>query len=121
MSIDDRIRRELEDREPVPDPDEARERSLFAMLHRVFTGGLRRWAALAMTLALACFGLTLWCGYEFFVAGTADARVFWGVLALAAFHALSMFKLWLFLEMNRNSMLREIKRVELELTRLGGA
>lgn len=41
----------------------------------------------------------------------------WRVLALAAFHALSMFKLWFFLEMNRNSVLREVKRVEIELAR----
>mgnify|MGYP006285076727 CR=1 FL=1 len=117
MSIDDRIRRELAQREPEPARDEMAERSLFAMLNRVFTGGLRRWAAFAMALTLAFFALTLWCGYEFFDAVDTDARVFWGVLALAAFHALSMFKLWFFLEMNRNSVLREVKRVEIELAR----
>jgi hypothetical protein len=45
-------------------------------------------------------------------------RVFWGVLALAALHAVSMLKLWFFMEMNRNSVIREVKRVEIALNRL---
>jgi hypothetical protein len=118
MSIDDRIRKELEGRGADVERLEADEKSLFAMMLRVFTGGLRRWAAFAMVLTLAFVVLTVWTGYEFFVAGTADARIFWGVLAVAAFHAVSMFKFWFFMEMNRNSMLREIKRVEIELERL---
>ena len=117
MTIDDRIRDELESRRG-PDELPADDRSLFGMLFRVFTGGLRRWAAFATALTLAFLGLTVWCGYEFFFASSADARVFWGVLALAAFHGLSMFKLWFFMEMNRNSVLREVKRIEVELARL---
>jgi hypothetical protein len=117
MTIDDRIRNELEARRG-PDDLPGDDRSLFGMLFRVFSGQLRRWAAFAMVLTLGFVGLTLWCGYEFFTATTGDARVYWGVLALAAFHALSMFKLWFFMEMNRNSVLREVKRVEIELARL---
>lgn len=118
MSIDDRIRKELEDRGADVERLDAEQKSLFAMMLRVFTGGLRRWAAFGMVLTLAFVGLTVWTGYEFFVAGTVDARIFWGVLAVASFHAVSMFKFWFFMEMNRNSMLREIKRVEVELVRL---
>jgi hypothetical protein len=44
--------------------------------------------------------------------------VFWGVLALAAVHAVSMLKLWFFMEMNRNSVIREVKRMEIALSRL---
>lgn len=117
MTIDDRIRNELEARRGHGDLP-ADDRSLFGMLFRVFTGQLRRWAAFGMVLTLVFFGLTLWCGYAFFTATAVDARVYWGVLALAAFHGLSMFKLWFFMEMNRNSVLREVKRVEVELARL---
>jgi hypothetical protein len=117
MTIDDRIRNELESRRG-PDDLPADDRSLFGMLFRVFTGQLRRWAAFGMVLTLVFLGLTLWCGYEFFTAASSDDRVYWGVLALAAFHGLSMFKLWFFMEMNRNSVLREVKRVEIEVARL---
>ena len=119
MNIDERIRAELQ-RQGAPVEDlSAEESGLFPMLFRVFTGGLARWASFAMALTLVCFGLTVWTGYAFFSAASVDERVFWGVLALAAFHALSMFKLWFFMEMNRHSVTREVKRVEIALARLG--
>lgn len=118
MNTDERIREKLAERSEEIDRLDLDERSLFGMLGRVFTGGLRRWAALAMAMTLVATGLTFWTGYEFFTAADTGSRVFWGVLVLAAFHAVGSFKLWLFMEMNRNSVLREVKRVELELARL---
>lgn len=119
MNIDERIRKELEDQGSAVDELTVEEKSLFRMLFRVFTGGLRQWAVFGMALTLVFVGLTVWCGYEFFTAASVDDRVFWGVLAVVAFHAVSMFKLWFFLEMNRHSVTREIKRVEIALARLG--
>ena len=118
MTIDDRIRRELERQGSEIDRAGFDENSLFGMLGRVFTGNLRRWAAFGMLLTLAFVALTAWCGYGFFTAtGTGD-RVFWGLPALAALHAVSTLKLWFFMEMNRNSVIREVKRVEIALNRL---
>jgi hypothetical protein len=118
MSIDDRIRRELEQQGSEIDRAGFDEKSLFGMLGRVFTGSLRRWAAFGMLLTLAFVALTVWCGYGFFTATDTGDRVFWGVLALAAVHAVSMLKLWFFMEMNRNSVIREVKRMEIALNRL---
>ena len=119
MNIDERIRKELEDQGSAVDELTVEEKSLFGMLFRVFTGGLARWATFAMVLTMVIFGLTVWCGYEFFTAAALDDRVFWGVRALVGFHAVSMFKLWFFMEMNRHSITREVKRVEIALARLG--
>lgn len=118
MNIDERIRNELHDQGSAVDDLKLDEKGLFPMLFRVFTGGLARWAAFGMALALVFFGLTIWCGYQFFTAAGVDDRVFWGVLAVAAFHGLSMFKMWFFMEMNRHSLTREVKRVEIALARL---
>jgi hypothetical protein len=118
MNTDDRIREELAARTAEIDRIDLDERSLFGMLARVFAGGLRRWAAFGMVLTLIATALTFWTGYEFFVAVDLESRVFWGVLMLAAFHAMGSFKMWFFMEMNRNSVLREVKRVELELARM---
>ncbi len=118
MSIDERIRKELEEHGSAVDDLAIDESKLFPMLFGVFTGGLARWAGFAMVLTLVCFGLTLWSGYAFFSATSIDDRVFWGIAALAAFHALSMFKLWFFMEMNRHAVTREVKRVEIALARL---
>lgn len=119
MNIDERIRSVLEDQGREVDDLKVEEKGLFPMLFRVFTGGLARWAAFGMVLTLVFVGLTVWCGYQFFTAASVDDRVFWGVLAAVAFHAVSMFKFWFFMEMNRHSITREVKRVEIALARLG--
>ena len=118
MSIDERIRKELEEQGTPMEHLKADQTGLFPMLFRVFTGGMARWAGFAMALTLVIFGLTVWSGYSFFTAATTDERIFWGVVALAALHSLSMFKLWFFMEMNRHSITREVKRVEVALARL---
>ena len=118
MSIDERIRKELEQKGTPIDHLKADETGLFPMLFRVFTGGMARWAGFAMALTLVVFGLTLWSGYSFFTATTTDGRIFWGIVALAALHSLSMLKLWFFMEMNRHSVTREVKRMEIALARL---
>ncbi len=118
MNIDQRIRNELHDQGIAMEDLKVEEKGLFPMLFRVFTGGLARWAAFAMVLTLVLFGLTVWCGYEFVTSASVDDRVFWGILAGVAFHGLSMFKLWFFMEMNRHSVTREVKRVEIALARL---
>jgi hypothetical protein len=119
MTIDERIRKELEGQGEAMERLSIEETGLFAMLSRVFTGGLRQWAAYAMFLTLAFLGVTVWCGYHFFTAAAVDDRVFWGLLALAGFHAMSMLKLWFFMEMNRHSVTREVKRIEIALARVG--
>ena len=119
MNIDERIRNELQQQGSAVDELTVEEKSLFRMLFRVFTGGLRQWAVFGMALTLVFVGLTVWCGYEFFTAASVDDRVFWGVLAVVGFHAVSMLKMWFFMEMNRHSVTREVKRVEIALARLG--
>ena len=125
MSIDDRIRHELERRDEALGDLGTAEHGVFGALHRVFTGSWRRWAAFAMLITLVLFGITVWSGYAFFTADNLDDRVYWGVIALAAAGGLSALKLWFFLEMNlerdRNWTAREFKRLELALTRDRGA
>lgn len=118
MKLDERIRDELEREVAAVDAVDYDEAGLFRMLRRVFTGGLRRWAAYGMFLTLIFFGLTVWCGVQAVTADTVDDRIVWLLGALFAFQATGMLKLWFFMEMNRNSVLREVKRVEVELARL---
>ena len=62
--------------------------------------------------------LMIWSGYHFFVSEELDERVFWGVLFLALWTGTIGIKVWFWLEMNRNSTHREIKRLELAVAKL---
>ena len=118
MNLDDRIRRELERTDADVERLELESGGLFGMMYRVFTGSLRRWAAYGMFLTLVFLAVTVWCAYGVFTVEALDQRILWGLGVLLGFHAMSMLKLWFFMEMNRNSVLREVKRVEALVLRL---
>ena len=81
--------------------------------------GQRRWLNLFLTLcSMALFGVMLFCGYRFFNAESTRDMIAWSTGCLLLFMWLVMMKLWFWLEMLKNSVTREVKRVELQLALL---
>ena len=118
MSLDDRIKRELENEAESIDEILNDKQGLFDMVAGSFKSGLGRWVVLINIVILIVTGLMIWSGYEFFVATELDGRIFWGVcLAVSATAQIAM-KQWVWMEMNRSSLLREIKRVEIAVAKL---
>ena len=89
--------------------------TLDGMMLAPFKTRLKRWTIFAFIQAFVFAMLGFWCGYEFFTASSIDDRVFWGVWTLLAALATSMLKIWFWMEMQRLSVVREIRRVELQL------
>lgn len=106
--------------------DEARfydslgEPSVHEMLLGVFEGKRRWLAILATVYTFVFFGVAVWAGFEFFGAeGTRDMLMWLGIFMFSML-AVSMLKMWYYMEMNRNQIMRELKRMELQLTHLMG-
>ncbi|NVJ64928.1 MAG: hypothetical protein HWE16_00445 [Gammaproteobacteria bacterium] len=118
MKIDERIKKELESESEQLDKILAQEPGLFGQVAGIFKGSLRGWVIFVNFIIIIFTVLMFWSGYEFFVAGSTDNRVFWGVIALASIKAQVSLKEWLFSEMRRNSLMREIKRLELSIEHL---
>jgi heme/copper-type cytochrome/quinol oxidase subunit 4 len=60
-----------------------------------------------------------WSGYQFFfVEGTQMHKMHWAVVFLFSTMLQIALKMWTFMEMNRQSVLRESKRVELVVEKL---
>ena len=57
--------------------------------------------------------------YQFFQAESVCAMIAWAAGCLWAVLAIGLFKIAYMLELNKNSLTREIKRLELELAQLG--
>lgn len=74
--------------------------------------GLYTFAIVAQVAAL--IGLVL-AGMRFYAATEVTIQLRWGGLGLVLFVAISLIKVWFWLEMQSNRMLRELKRVELLL------
>lgn len=78
--------------------------------------GRNRWLnLLTVTFSLVFTGVLVWAIIRFYEADTVARQLRWGGLALLSFLMVSFLKVWFWLEMQSNRLLREIKRVELLL------
>lgn len=118
MNIDDRIKAELETDSSDIDAILAPREGMLDMAMGAFSAGLGRWVLLLNVITLIVTGVMFWTGFKFFTAGNLDGHVFWGVCVILSGMVQIACKQWIMQEMNRGSLLREIKRVEVAVARL---
>ena len=113
--FDDRIKAALGSDSVDIHSDEPSVRLQLAETFRGKTG----WMSAIGWVYLVVFGvLYVWTAVMFFLADDLDGRVFWGVVFLFCATATGMLKIWFMNLMNRNNVLRELKRLELAVTML---
>jgi len=117
-NLDSRIKKELERETSEIDTLLAKEGGLPDMVSAAWHGGLRRWIWITSVLLLPISALMFWCGYKFFTATSTDDLVFWGFCTLLSAMPQIALKQWQWMEMNRSSTMREIKRLELAVAAL---
>ncbi len=116
--LDQRIRAELKENERGLYDQLDGDMGLVDMAAATFAGR-RRWLnIIAYIYTFAFFGLMIFCVVKFIDAETLKPTVGWAAGALACAMAMQALKLWLWDEMRRAGLLREIKRVELQLASL---
>lgn len=116
--IDDRIRGALDedDRAFLDSLDD--RRGIFRQIGDSWNGPLGGWARFAFAIAIA-IGLGL--AYALFRAVTAnstDAMLGWGLITLGLLIMQGFLKEWMFARLNLLMVLRELKRVQLQLAEL---
>lgn len=117
MTIDEEIEQELETQAFQRNNLHYDEQGLLPLLKSGFCGGLKRWMILAYIMALLLALTIVYCAYQFFTADVASQN-FWGICLVLAFQAQVGTKIWIWLEMQRSSTLRELKRIELAVALL---
>lgn len=118
MNLDDKIKQALQMDAKEVEMVLSKEDGLFSQLFGLFRGNMMLWNIFGLVLAVLTAVLMFWSGYQFFISEGIDDRIFWGVLLLAFWTGTIGIKIWFWLEMNRNSTLREIKRLELAVAQL---
>ncbi len=115
--IDDLIKETL-NAEEAKFYDELEEQDLFGMVGGVFKGKMR-WFAIVMNIVnLLVFGLLIYCIVEFInMEETADL-IKMAVAIGACIMMMSMIKLYMWMQLDKNAILRELKRVELQVAAL---
>ncbi len=116
--LNDKIRQALQEEDAELFKDFGGEPSMHEMVMETFRGR-HRW--------LTFFGIC-WCtvfivvftfaGIKFFNAQETRDLVMWAAVCIICWSAVSGMKIWYWLELNKNSVTREVKRVELQIARL---
>lgn len=94
------------------------ELGIFGLMGESFKGAFRWVVIFAIILILIFLGLVVYCAINFFHATDLALKLNWLAGGLAAFIVFAILRLWFFMELNRLSIKREIKRVELQVSLL---
>ena len=117
-NIDAKIRRALE----ATDADLADEfdgdQSMMEMVLDTFRGTQKWLTFFAIFGGIVFMTGTVFGIIQLFKAQEMHEHILWGLGVMFCLSAVSMMKIWFWMQMNRNSILREIKRVELQVARL---
>jgi uncharacterized membrane protein YesL len=91
------------------------EEGMFKQWFGLYKGAFKGWAILITTFQLILTVLTFYLGYAFFTEDLSTDLIHIGGLFFIVFFAVSMLKLWHWMQMDKNSILREMKRLEFQI------
>ena len=93
--------------------DNLEEQNILQMILGLFKGK-NKWIMFLMNLVtLLFFSLFIYCIIQFFNAAETKELIKWATGTLVFLLGVSMLKIFAWLQMNKNALLREIKRLEL--------
>lgn len=86
------------------------EEGLFKSMTGIYSGKLAWVTAVMAIVHLVVAVIAFYSGYQLFTAESADEMLYFGSIMFAG-----MIKLWTWLQMQKNSVLREVKRIEYQV------
>ena len=116
--LDDKIREALraEDADILEALDD--EPSVLERVMETFRGRNRWLTFYVMFWGTAFFAASIFAAVKFFKAQDTRDQIMWAAVAIICWTTVYAIKVWYWLDMNKNSVTREIKRVELQIARL---
>lgn len=93
------------------------EQGIFAQLFGIYDGKIGPIALFATLMTFALFGGAVYCGWKFFAAAAALEASRWAAGAILLMVMVGFLKIWFWMRMESNRLLREIKRLELQIAR----
>ncbi len=114
-TIDDKIRGALDedDQAFLASLDEGR--GLFTQIGDTLSGPLGGWAKLIFVVTFFLAMATFYAIWQLFLVDTTRELILWATGSVIGFMAVGFTKDWFFSRMNMLAILREVKRVELQV------
>ena len=100
--------------------DSLDEQNILQMILGLFKGK-NKWIMFLMNvMTLVFFGLFIYCIVQFFETDVQKDYIKWGIGSLVFLFGLSMLKVFAWMQMDKNAIFREMKRLELQISSLSG-
>lgn len=114
--IDDKILEALtgEDREALE--SFTAQPGFFSMLWEPMRGSFKSIAIAAFVVMIVVFVMLVYSIVGFFSATDEVSKLHWTGIGLAMLIVMGLLRIWYFMEINRLSVIREIKRLELQVS-----
>lgn len=98
--------------------DELEEQNLFGKISEVYRGKMGWLAMLMNVVHFIIFILFIYCTVQFFKTEVTNDLIKWSAAGFLCMIAMGMLKLYVWMQMDKNDILRELKRLELQLVAL---
>jgi hypothetical protein len=100
--------------------DELEEQNVLQMIFGLFRGK-NKWLLVMMNImTLIFFGLFIYCLVQFFSVEATKDLLKWGLGSIVFLLGVSMLKIFAWMQMDKNALMRELKRLELQISSLSG-
>ncbi|PHS64107.1 MAG: hypothetical protein COB12_08190 [Flavobacterium sp.] len=98
--------------------DNLDEQNVFEMLGGLFQGK-NKWIILLFNIVMVLvFGVLIYCVIQFFNTELTNELIKWSLAIVVCLLMVSMLKIFIWMQMDKNSIKREIKRIELQISTL---
>jgi len=113
---DEQIKRMIEDTY-----DDSREDTIRSMVGEFYSRKMLSIAILVWAFGIIFFGGAAYCGVEFFKADQTKHQIMYASIFVLFVEGIALMKIFAWQMLARNSIKREIKRLELRIAELAGA
>ena len=98
--------------------DELEEQNIWQMVFGIFRGK-NSWIVYVMSVVqLVFFLLFVYCAVQFFKVEATNDLIQWGIFGTLSLMVSSLLKLFSWMQMDKKAVIREIKRLELQISSL---
>ncbi|PTX62628.1 hypothetical protein C8N46_10223 [Kordia periserrulae] len=98
--------------------DELDEQGLIGSIKSIFSGKLGWLAVIMNIINLGVFGFLMYSFIQFFNVTETNELIKWGLAIGISISFMSMIKLYAWMQMDKRAILREMKRLELQVSSL---
>jgi len=96
--------------------DDLGEQNVLEKFGSIFKGKMGWLAVIMNIMNLIFFGLLIYCLIQFLNTDVTNELIQWGMALFACLVFMGMMKLYMWMQMDKNDILRELKRLELQIS-----